>query len=99
MAEKIERTFIAIKPDAVNRGFIGEIITRFEKRGFNRIESRYMVDNQASRRVMEKSGMSFEGVLRQSLFVRDGYVDIGVCSVIKGDNIIPIHTFEIFFYF
>ena len=34
MAEKMERTFIAIKPDGVNRGFIGEIITRFEKRGF-----------------------------------------------------------------
>ena len=29
-----ERTFVAIKPDAVNRGLIGEIIARFEKRGF-----------------------------------------------------------------
>lgn len=28
-----ERTFIMIKPDAVQRGFIGEIITRFEKKG------------------------------------------------------------------
>ena len=34
MAEKFERTFVAIKPDAVNRGLIGEIISRFEKRGF-----------------------------------------------------------------
>ncbi len=29
----IERTFIALKPDAVQRGLIGEIISRFEKVG------------------------------------------------------------------
>ena len=29
-----ERTFIMIKPDGVQRGLVGEIITRFEKRGF-----------------------------------------------------------------
>ena len=28
-----ERTFVMIKPDAVQRGYIGEIITRFEKKG------------------------------------------------------------------
>lgn len=30
----MERTFIAIKPDAVKRGLIGEIIGRFEKKGY-----------------------------------------------------------------
>ena len=29
-----ERTFIAIKPDGVQRGLVGEIIKRFEQRGF-----------------------------------------------------------------
>ncbi|WBW74592.1 nucleoside diphosphate kinase Ndk1 [Schizosaccharomyces osmophilus] len=29
-----EQTFIAIKPDAVQRGLIGPIITRFERRGY-----------------------------------------------------------------
>ena len=28
-----QRTFVMIKPDGVQRGFIGEIITRFEKKG------------------------------------------------------------------
>jgi nucleoside-diphosphate kinase len=28
-----ERTFVMIKPDGVQRGFVGEIITRFEKKG------------------------------------------------------------------
>jgi len=31
---RVERSFIAVKPDGVQRGLIGEIISRFEKRGF-----------------------------------------------------------------
>jgi nucleoside-diphosphate kinase len=31
---KYERSFIAIKPDGVQRGLVGEIIARFEKRGY-----------------------------------------------------------------
>ncbi len=34
MSENEERTFIAIKPDGVQRGLIGEIIKRFELKGF-----------------------------------------------------------------
>lgn len=29
-----ERTFIMIKPDGVQRGLIGEIVKRFEQKGF-----------------------------------------------------------------
>jgi nucleoside-diphosphate kinase len=38
-----ERTFVMIKPDAVQRGFIGEIISRFEKKGI-KIVGMKMVD-------------------------------------------------------
>lgn len=34
MAAIDERTFIAIKPDGVQRGLVGEIIKRFETKGF-----------------------------------------------------------------
>lgn len=34
MADLKERTFIAIKPDGVQRGIIGEVIKRFEAKGF-----------------------------------------------------------------
>uniref|UniRef100_A0A7M4E1T8 nucleoside-diphosphate kinase n=1 Tax=Crocodylus porosus TaxID=8502 RepID=A0A7M4E1T8_CROPO len=34
MASISERTFIAIKPDGVQRGLVGEIIKRFEQKGF-----------------------------------------------------------------
>ena len=29
-----ERTFVAIKPDGVQRGLVGEILGRFERKGF-----------------------------------------------------------------
>ena len=31
---KHERTFLAVKPDGVQRGLVGDIIARFEKRGY-----------------------------------------------------------------
>lgn len=34
MDEHIERTFVALKPDTVRRGIIGEILTTFEEAGF-----------------------------------------------------------------
>ena len=34
MDAKLERTYIMIKPDGVQRGCVGEIIARFEKKGF-----------------------------------------------------------------
>ncbi|CAA0806952.1 Nucleoside diphosphate kinase II- chloroplastic [Striga hermonthica] len=32
--EQVEETYIMIKPDGVQRGLVGEIISRFEKKGF-----------------------------------------------------------------
>jgi nucleoside-diphosphate kinase len=31
---KTERTYIMVKPDGVQRGLVGQIITRFEQKGF-----------------------------------------------------------------
>jgi len=42
-----ERTFIAIKPDGVQRGLIGEIISRFEKRGFKLVALKLVWPDQA----------------------------------------------------
>lgn len=35
MANVNERTYIMIKPDGVQRGLVGEIIKRFEQRGYH----------------------------------------------------------------
>lgn len=37
-----ERTFIAIKPDGVQRGLVGEIIKRFEQKGFRLVGLKFM---------------------------------------------------------
>ena len=34
MDKRLERTYIMIKPDGVQRNIVGEIISRFEKKGF-----------------------------------------------------------------
>merc|ERR1711915_1056899 len=45
-----ERTFIAVKPDGVQRGLTGEIIKRFEARGFKLVAMKMM---QASKEHLE----------------------------------------------
>jgi len=37
-----DRTFIAIKPDGVHRGLVGEIISRFEKKGYKLVALRFI---------------------------------------------------------
>jgi len=37
-----ERTFIAVKPDGVQRGLIGEIMKRFEQRGYKLVAAKLM---------------------------------------------------------
>ncbi|XP_004707099.1 nucleoside diphosphate kinase A isoform X2 [Echinops telfairi] len=37
-----ERTFIAIKPDGVQRGLVGDIIKRFEQKGFHLVALKFM---------------------------------------------------------
>lgn len=38
----LERTFIAIKPDGVQRGLVGQIISRFETKGFTLVGLKIM---------------------------------------------------------
>jgi len=42
-----ERSFIAVKPDGVQRGLIGEIISRFEKRGFKLVAMKVVKPSKA----------------------------------------------------
>ena len=42
-----ERTFIAIKPDGVQRGLISEIIGRFEKKGFKLVGLKQLIPSKA----------------------------------------------------
>ena len=44
-----ERTFIAIKPDGVQRGLVGEIIKRFEQRGYKLVAMKLCRPGKAHR--------------------------------------------------
>lgn len=76
-----------VNPSYWGRGYATEAVKRVLDYGFrdlrlNRIEARYMFGNDRSRRVMEKCGMTFEGVQRSLLYVKDQYRDIGFCSIL-----------------
>lgn len=40
--ESIEKTLIILKPDSVHRRLIGQIIDRFERKGFKLIAMKFM---------------------------------------------------------
>lgn len=54
----------------------------FENLKLNRIQARHMTKNPASGRVMEKIGMTREGVLRQSLYRFSNYEDAMIYSIL-----------------
>mmetsp|Transcript_18281 Transcript_18281/g.30037 ORF Transcript_18281/g.30037 Transcript_18281/m.30037 type:complete len:221 (-) Transcript_18281:151-813(-) len=46
-ANLAERSFIAVKPDGVQRGVVGEIITRFEKKGYKLVGLKAVVPSKS----------------------------------------------------
>nr|P81766.1 RecName: Full=Nucleoside diphosphate kinase 3; AltName: Full=Nucleoside diphosphate kinase III; Short=NDK III; Short=NDP kinase III; Short=NDPK III [Spinacia oleracea]AAB34017.1 nucleoside diphosphate kinase type III, NDP kinase III {EC 2.7.4.6} [Spinacia oleracea=spinach, leaves, Peptide, 153 aa] [Spinacia oleracea]prf//2110218A NDP kinase [Spinacia oleracea] len=43
---EFERTFIAIKPDGVQRGLISEIVARFERKGFSLVAIKVVIPSR-----------------------------------------------------
>ncbi len=86
MAE-LQRTFVAIKPDGVQRGYVGEIISRFEKKGLKFVGMKFM---QVSRETAEnhygehKGKPFFAGLVD---FITSGPV---VAMVLEGKDAIAI---------
>lgn len=46
-----ERTFVIVKPDGVQRGLIGKVVSRFEKNGFKLVAMKFL---QASEETLKK---------------------------------------------
>lgn len=57
----------------------------FAEQSFERLELRAATGNHASRRVAEKAGFTFEGVLRGAGLSRDGRVDHALYGLLAGD--------------
>lgn len=80
-----------LSPEYWGKGIATEVVARVIDFGFSRLElnriySRYMVENTASRRVMEKCGMRFEGVARKQMMIKNEFRDIGYCAILKNDG-------------
>ena len=54
----MERTFVIVKPDAVQRGLVGEIVARFERRGLKIVGMKFM---QVSEELARKHYAVHEG--------------------------------------
>ena len=81
-----------LSPDFWGRGLAEEAAREvirfgFEKLLLNRIEAKYLKGNEASRRVMEKLGMSFEGTYRGSMMIKGKYRDVSVCAILRSEYV------------
>jgi nucleoside-diphosphate kinase len=83
----LQRTFIMVKPDGVKRGLIGEIVKRFEQKGFTLLNAKLITveRSQAEYHYMEHQEKPFFGELVD--FITSGPV---FAMVWEGDNIIEI---------
>ncbi|BBH20991.1 nucleoside diphosphate kinase [Paenibacillus baekrokdamisoli] len=83
----MEKTFLMVKPDGVQRGLIGEILSRFERKGLKLVAAKFMqiTPELAERHYAEHVGKPFYPPLVE--FVTSGPV---FAMVWEGDNVIAL---------
>jgi len=83
----MERTFLMVKPDGVQRGLIGEIVARFERKGLKLIGAKMMMVDEALAEIhyAEHKGKPFYPPLID--FITSGPV---FAMVWEGDNVIAL---------
>lgn len=81
----MEKTFLMVKPDAVQRQLIGEIVSRFEKKGFQLVGAKLMQMSSelAEKHYAEHIGKPFFEDLTN--FITSGPV---FAMVWQGDNVV-----------
>ena len=81
---------LAVAPDARGFGVAPEAVDALAialllEHDFERVELRVVPGNLASRRVAEKAGFTYEGLLRNAGYVQSGRVDLEVSSLVAAD--------------
>ncbi len=82
-----ERTFVMIKPDAVQRGLVGEIISRFEKKGIKIVAMKMLkVDRELAEKhyAVHKGKPFFEPTVK---YITSSPV---IAMVLEGYNVIEM---------
>jgi ribosomal-protein-alanine N-acetyltransferase len=87
---KVTEVSYAVAPDARGYGVAPEALDALTvalllEHGFQRVEVRVAPGNIASRRVAEKAGFTYEGLLRNAGHVHSGRVDLEVWSLVAAD--------------
>jgi len=82
-----ERTLVLVKPDAVRRGLVGEVVGRFERKGLSIVamDLRTIDAEQADRHYAEHLERDFYPPLRE--FITSGPL---VAMVLEGDQAIAV---------
>ncbi len=79
-----------INPDYWHRGIATEALKAilsiaFHELRVQRAEAKYMPENVYSRSVMEKCGMTYEGMARSKMLVKGVRRDIACCSILRAE--------------
>jgi RimJ/RimL family protein N-acetyltransferase len=87
---RVTEASYAIAPEARGFGLAAEAVDGLAialilEHGFQRVELRVAPGNTASRRVAEKAGFTYEGLLRNAGYVHSGRVDLEVWSLVAAD--------------
>lgn len=96
MASRSLSFCVIIKPDGVRRGLIGEVIKRFEKRGFS-IKNMKMVspdETMVSEHYIEHHNKSYfaslmEFMMSGNIVVMEIVGDLNVAKMIVGESLLP----------
>ncbi len=77
-----------LNPTYQGQGFATEAVRRvlafgFEELNLHRIEAHFIEGNTASRRLMERVGMTLEGYARESMRIKGRYCTIGTCAILR----------------
>ncbi|GAB2959811.1 GNAT family N-acetyltransferase [Micromonospora polyrhachis] len=89
-AGRVTEVSYAIAPEARGFGIAAEAVDALAialilEHGFQRVELRVAPGNTASRRVAEKAGFTYEGLLRNAGYAQGGRVDLEVWSFVAAD--------------
>ncbi|MFD2671468.1 GNAT family N-acetyltransferase [Marinicrinis sediminis] len=82
----------ALSRSCWGKGYMSEAVQELVKFGFERmelvrIEARCHPNNIGSERVMQKSGMQFEGILRKHIRAKGRYEDVKMYAIINADKL------------
>ncbi|WP_314585207.1 GNAT family N-acetyltransferase [Paenibacillus terrigena] len=83
----------ALSAEYWNQGIMSEaarvvLQIGFQKMDLNRLEARCNLENIGSERVMQKLGMTYEGVIREQLFIRGRFESVKLYSILR--NEVPV---------